>query len=166
MFFYVIFVCFLISTVQVEAKSKIKIPSWEDCGGRDAIIKVHKIDLDNPIRIGREDPIRISVNATQATPISGDSVVTIKINKNLRVLGQNLPIWVPCLNGIGSCTMTLCEIFKIHRKLVCAILESANQECKCPSEPGDYVANVNYQLNFGLFPPALLAIGNVSKKKC
>lgn len=162
MLFYTLLVITLtISSDLVEAKKSKFKTTWRDCGSDDAIVRFRNIGLEDVVRIGKTTPVKVSLNATQSAEVPADSQVNIKIKKILNIFGNKLPVVVPCINGIGSCEASLCEIFKIHKKLVCTILEAAGHDCNCPSAPGVYnAADINYQLPFTLIPTAILSLGN------
>nr|XP_023671346.1 ganglioside GM2 activator-like [Paramormyrops kingsleyae] len=132
-------ICALGIYVQLNSAQQTEMPlarepgisTWTNCGSSD-ILNITSFSIPSQITI--PGSINVSFLGELKVPVSAPLKIAVLLRR--KVFG--LWVWLPCLNGYGSCTYkNICEdINEIGEEGGCPLLISlAGGSCVCPIQP-------------------------------
>lgn len=136
---------------------------YEQCGG-DAV-QFHNITFHPlPITLSKTHEIFLSANVSVLQNLPSTVMASLLINKTLTIGGEPLNITIPCLDGLGSCTLKVCDMWSLwYKDILCPFFTKANRACSCPIGAGVFEADdVKVTVPFDKFNGLIAQLASVS----
>lgn len=90
-----------------------------------------------PIKLSQTSKLFVSAKVQVLEDLPIDALAELTLIKLVDVNGQKEEITIPCINGMGSCTLKVCDLFtNWYNDVICPFMKGSGQECKCPVHKG------------------------------
>lgn len=100
-----------------------------------------KLDIEPlPLVISATGKIFLTSDVALNADLPADAEVTLEMNKTVTFGSKKFQLTIPCVDGIGSCTVKVCDVFKLwYNDILCPLIKGGGHGCSCPIK-------VNYRL--------------------
>ncbi|ELR14489.1 ganglioside gm2 activator precursor, putative [Acanthamoeba castellanii str. Neff] len=122
----------LLAQPQTLDKAKLTAFSYTNCGSESDPSKLTQLNISpDPIMVGQA--VNITAKGFLSANISSGEGYTMSLEIYKKVFG--VPIYVPCVSNVGSCTYDLCGILPPTANCP---LQPWGVPCSCPLAAGSY----------------------------
>jgi len=146
--------------------------AWQDCGKLvcsfldfnpisfclfaigGTIVHFNKVQVSPiPVVLSETSKMTLTSNVTLSDDLPVNSEFELVLNRSLIVGTQTFPLTIPCVDGMGSCRLKLCDMFHMwYNDVVCPFFKSSGHVCACPVLKGSYVdTNIEVDVPFAKF---------------
>ena len=107
------------------------------------MVHFHNVDFSpKPLVISKTNKILLSGNVSISDELPYDASLHLIINKTVVFDDTKFEVTLPCIKGMGSCKLPLCDIWTLwYNDLVCPFFTKYGRPCSCPVEKGTFVAD-------------------------
>lgn len=127
---------------------------WSQPGASDALVRFHQIDISPvPIVLSKTNALTLTSNVSIEHELPSDAFLELEINKTINIGGSPVVLTLPCVDGLGSCAVKVCDLWSLwYNDIICPFFKNVHRQCSCPIKSGQFVSqNVKFEVPFGRF---------------
>ncbi|XP_017494596.1 PREDICTED: ganglioside GM2 activator-like [Rhagoletis zephyria] len=100
-----------------------------------------KLDIEPlPLVISATGKIFLTSDVALNADLPADAEVTLEMNKTVTFGSKKFQLTIPCVDGIGSCTVKVCDVFKLwYNDILCPLIKGGGHGCSCPIKGGNFL---------------------------
>lgn len=94
-----------------------------------------------PLVVSKTKKIQLTADVSISENIPDDASIHLVMNKTVVLSDNQFVVTIPCVDGIGSCKLNMCDMFHLwYNDVVCPFFQKQHRQCSCPVLKGDFVA--------------------------
>lgn len=107
------------------------------------LIHFNKLNITPlPLILSRTSKIYLTSSVSLSQDLPLDAEFELTLNKTLVIGGKSFPLTIPCVDGMGSCRLKVCDMFHLwYNDIICPFFKGAGHSCSCPVKAGNFVDN-------------------------